>query len=142
MLKGLGLSSTFFSSRAKTGTRGFTLVEVLVALGVFAIMSSGYLVAVQKASRQMASIEERTLALWLAQNRLAELYSLQEPIENQAGQENYEMSEREWLVTTSVEPTAQEEMVKAVVQVALEDDADFSITSLDGYFYKPRDGSQ
>lgn len=53
--------------------RGFTLVEVLVALAILAVA----LAAASRASAMMAdssvALRERLLASWVAQNRLAEL---------------------------------------------------------------------
>jgi general secretion pathway protein I len=54
-------------------TRGFTLIEVLVALAILAIA----LAAASRAAAMMANssseLRERLLAGWVAQNRLAEL---------------------------------------------------------------------
>jgi general secretion pathway protein I len=53
--------------------RGFTLIEVLVALAILAVA----LAAASRASAMMAesssALRERLLASWVAQNRLAEL---------------------------------------------------------------------
>ena len=52
---------------------GFTLLETLVALAILAIALSAAFRAVGATTVSAASLRERTLAHWVAQNRLAEL---------------------------------------------------------------------
>ncbi|MDZ7584319.1 MAG: type II secretion system minor pseudopilin GspI [Thiobacillus sp.] len=58
---------------SRQSARGFTLIEVLVALAILAIA----LAAASRASAMMADssveLRQRLLASWVAQNRLAEL---------------------------------------------------------------------
>lgn len=53
--------------------RGFTLLETLVALAVLALALGALLAAGGSAARQLGALRERTLAGWLADNRLAAL---------------------------------------------------------------------
>jgi general secretion pathway protein I len=52
--------------------RGFTLVEVLVALAVLAIVLTAVMHTMAQAIDATATLRERHVALWVAQNRLAE----------------------------------------------------------------------
>jgi len=52
---------------------GFTLLEVLIALVVVAVVLSAATVAVGGAARRQAGLEERTFATWAAQNTLCRL---------------------------------------------------------------------
>jgi general secretion pathway protein I len=54
--------------RARTG---FTLVEVLVALAVIAVALAAGMRALAQSVDGSATLKARTLALWVAQNRLA-----------------------------------------------------------------------
>lgn len=58
------------SARAQ---RGFTLVEVLVALVVLALALAAASRAAALMAESSAALRERLLASWVAQNRLAEL---------------------------------------------------------------------
>jgi general secretion pathway protein I len=51
--------------------KGFTLVEILVALAILAIALTAGMRALTQATDSAASLKARTLALWVAQDRLA-----------------------------------------------------------------------
>jgi general secretion pathway protein I len=52
--------------------RGFTLIEVLVALAVVAVALSAGMRAIAQSADGASSLKARTLALWVAENRLAQ----------------------------------------------------------------------
>jgi general secretion pathway protein I len=51
--------------------RGFTLVEILVALAIIAVALAAGMRALAQATDSAAALKQRTLALWVAQNRVA-----------------------------------------------------------------------
>lgn len=53
--------------------RGFTLLEVMVALAVFAVLAVAVLSACQFVLNQSCALRERLFAGWLADNQLSEL---------------------------------------------------------------------
>ncbi|TMH32182.1 MAG: type II secretion system protein GspI [Betaproteobacteria bacterium] len=59
----------FFVSLA--GSPGFTLVEVLVALAIVAVALAAGFRSVAQSADGATALKARTLALWVAQNRLA-----------------------------------------------------------------------
>jgi general secretion pathway protein I len=59
--------------RGRTGTSGFTLVEILVALAVLAIALTATAHALGSAIDTTSALRERTLARWVAEDRLTEL---------------------------------------------------------------------
>jgi len=59
------------SSRNKS--KGFTLLEVMVALFVVAISLGGVIKVMGSAARNSARLSDRTFAQWVALNELAEL---------------------------------------------------------------------
>jgi len=61
----------FQNSRSRLLTAGFTLVEVLVALAVLTIALAAVMRALSQSIDTSASLRDRTVAMWVAQNRLA-----------------------------------------------------------------------
>ena len=53
--------------------RGFTLLEVLVALAIFAVVAASVLSASARSLKTAARLEDKTFATWLADNRLQEI---------------------------------------------------------------------
>ena len=51
--------------------RGFTLVEILVALAIIAVALAAGMRALAQATDSASALKQRTLALWVAQNRVA-----------------------------------------------------------------------
>jgi general secretion pathway protein I len=60
----------FHNSRSRLLTAGFTLVEVLVALAVLTIALAAVMRALSQSIDTSASLRDRTIAMWVAQNRL------------------------------------------------------------------------
>lgn len=52
---------------------GFTLVEVMVALFILALTFIGVIASASHVSRTVATLEEKTYALWVLQNAIAEI---------------------------------------------------------------------
>lgn len=57
----------------RAGARGFTLVEVLVALTIVAVALLASLRAVGNLTQSSANLKARTFAQWSAENRLAQI---------------------------------------------------------------------
>lgn len=101
--------------------RGFTLLEVLIALVIF---STATLVILQQSSRsvlQQAHLEDKTIALWVAENQLASM-RLNHPWPA-AGRQTLEKTsaQRDWLIEQLVEETALPTLRKITIQVSRKD---------------------
>ena len=78
--------------------RGFTLLEVLVALAIFATVAAAVLTASVRSLQNAARLEDKTLAGWIADNRLTELQLASSP--PAPGRDSRELSfaGRQWLL--------------------------------------------
>ena len=52
-------------------SRGFTLIEILVALAIIAVALTAGMRALAQSAESATALKARTLGLWVAQNRLA-----------------------------------------------------------------------
>jgi general secretion pathway protein I len=60
-------------TRAHTTTRGFTLIEVLIALAIVAMSVGALLGTLTSAASNISYLRDKTLAEWVALNRLTEI---------------------------------------------------------------------
>ena len=69
-----------WQARARARTRGFTLLEVLVALVIVAFGMGAVLASLSAAANNVSALREKTLAQWVALNRVADVrLNLQTP---------------------------------------------------------------
>lgn len=118
-------------------TRGFTLLEVLVATAIFAVAALGLLNAQGSQVHTDQHLGDKTFAHWVALNRLAELRLAKAFPEIGRGESTATMAGRDWLVTTKVEATPVNSVRLVTVTVA-ENSRSFGdkpapITSLTGF---------
>ena len=99
--------------------RGFTLLEVLIALAIFAVVAASVLSASARSLQTAARLEDKTFASWLADNRLQDLQLADSPpaVGREQGEESY--AGRRWLWQTEVQSTSEPDMLRVTVRVAL-----------------------
>lgn len=98
--------------------RGFTLLEVLVALAIFATVAGAVLAASSRSLRNAEQLELKTLAGWIADNRIAEL-QLATPTPG-VGREtgDLQFAGRRWETLSEIEATSEKSMRRVTVWVA------------------------
>jgi len=103
--------------------RGFSIVEALVALAVFA-MAGVALVSLQSHSLlTLSEVEARALADIEAQNRLAELIAAREKPDIGGRNEEVRLANRDWLVHVEIAATADLMTQRASITVSAPDGA-------------------
>jgi general secretion pathway protein I len=107
-----------------------TLLEVMVALVIFAMTATAIMKAASDHLSSIGQIEEITLATWVANNRLTELHLSKQwpPTNNAKGEED--MSERTWYWQQKVTTTSDSELRSVEVSVSLDRNYASSITSV------------
>lgn len=99
---------------------GFTLLEIMVALAIFATLATAVLSASQYVVRQSVAVEERLLAAWVADNQLNELRLQSAPTHGQS-QHAVHMASRDWLLRQRISDSAEPGLLKVEIDVSLAD---------------------
>lgn len=96
--------------------RGFTLIEVLVALTVVVIAVGALARAGSQSLEVQRQLELRTLALWVADNQLAAI-SLQQPVQSGPRNGTDFLAGREWRWHARVQPAPGDALWRVDVEV-------------------------
>ncbi|KGJ92384.1 type II secretion system minor pseudopilin GspI [Colwellia psychrerythraea] len=112
---------------------GFTLLEVMLAMAVFAIAGVALLGVADNNYRHISHLEEQMFANWVASNQLVEV-SLDKtwpPKNNRKGK--VEMAGRTWYWQQKVIKTTDKELRSLVMEVRLSEDDELVSASLMTY---------
>jgi general secretion pathway protein I len=118
------------------GSRGFTLVEVLVALAIAALSLSAVAAAVSQMVDAATSMKDRTFAAWIAQNKITELRLANVVPEVSETSGTIVYGGREWSWLAVVSDTGVENLFRVDVSVS-EADSDDVIRTVTGFIGEP-----
>lgn len=130
----LGTKATCAECRT---ARGFTLIEAMVAL---IIVSLGMLAVSAQLGRFAGAsfeIEQKTLASWIATNKITELSIAAEWPELGTQQEEVEFANRQWQLHTEITETDVENLRRVDVYVMRVDDPEQVIRNVSGLIEPP-----
>lgn len=118
--------------------KGFTLLEIMIALAIFAVASASLIKNATQTIRQTNIIQDRTIAYWIAENELNQLRAVPKGEFPNPGSERNDvtMANREWEIVLDIETTENVDMRRITVNVFLPSDTDNSIVSLTGFIGK------
>lgn len=126
------LSMVARGDRSGACAPGFTLLEVLVALAVVAVALAALARAGSQAIEAQRSLEERTLALWVADNVLAEM-RLEANLSPGRRQGQARQGGRDWFWDALIQPTPGDELLRIDVAVHAERTRPAPIVSQTGF---------
>lgn len=98
--------------------RGFTLLEVLVALAIFALVAASVLSASSRSLQTAARLQDKTLAMWVADNRLSAMQLSRDPVADGREQGEEQMAGRRWQWQSEVIATSEPAMRRVTIWVA------------------------
>jgi len=106
-------------------TRGFTLIEVLVALAIVALGSSAMMVALTTATDSTTHLRDRQFAEWIALNRLAETRLTRATPEAGRSAGELEYAGKRWRWEQEIAAAELSDLWQITVRVAPLDDDDW-----------------
>ena len=120
--------------------RGFTLVEVMIALAVLAIVAAALSRNASMGIQQTVRVEEQVLAWTVAKNALNELFiPPREAGRNfSSGRDSYTVSaaNRQWQVNVQLVTTEDPDLKRVEVSVMLSEDPDRVLAAVTGFLGK------
>ena len=105
------------SPRTRSAMGGFTLLEIMVAMAIFATLAAAVLSASQYVIKQRGAVEARLFAAWLADNRLNEL-RLQPGLATGQQQQVVSMDQRDWVLHQHISATGDPNLLQVDIQVS------------------------
>jgi len=100
-------------------TRGFTLLEIMIALVIFATLAGAVMAASQYALRQNARLQEQIQCAWVADNQLNELRLQAASPGRQQLQRHFDR--KDWFVEQTITPAADPRLLKVDISVSRTD---------------------
>ena len=123
--------------------RGFTLIEVMVALAVAALALGAVAASVSQMIESATAMQARTYASWIAQNQIAEMRLANVVPEVSESSDQVEYAGREWTWRATVSETGVENLFRVDVAVSLgaSDDVVRTVTGFIGEPSMPGQGN-
>jgi general secretion pathway protein I len=103
--------------RLAADCQGFTLLEIMVALAIFATLAAAVLSASQFVLKQSVGLEDRLFGAWLADNQLSEL-RLQAVTSPGQQRMSRRMDQRDWVLQQRVAPARDPRLLQVEIQVS------------------------
>jgi general secretion pathway protein I len=122
-------------------SRGFTLLEVAVAIAVVAIGLIGAFNAIIQSADATARLRERALADWIAMNQISTMRLSGEFPEVDEYDGDVEFAGRAWYWSATVSETGVEDLRRIDMNVAWEETPDDPVTIMTGFVSRRVQGS-
>jgi general secretion pathway protein I len=110
--------------RRTARARGFTLIEVLVALFVFAVAMTVLVQSGTHRAQNLDYLRDRTLASWIAADRITAIRLDPEEISTGTRDGEVEMTRRTWFWEAEVSATEDDTVRRIEVAVRLDEDGE------------------
>ncbi len=101
--------------------RGFTLIEVVIALAVISISMAAVINGVGKNISNASYLRDKTMAQWVASNKVNEIYLDDAPLSRNEESGESELAGRTWEWTVDVDDTDVELIKRVEVEVGVKD---------------------
>ena len=117
--------------------RGFTLLEVLIAVSIVAIALAAIMTETSRDLRNTARLRDKTLAQWVAMNKVAELQLDSQWIAPGLQKGSSEMAGKDWYWVINVSNTDDRDVRRLDVEVSAQRDDKQPLATLLAYLGRP-----
>lgn len=117
--------------------KGFTLIEVMVAVSIFAIAGAAVLKATTEHIRSIYTLEDLTIATWVANNRMTEALieaRLKTPKSDFKGE--VEMAGKQWYWRQEIKKTQDPSLSQITIIIALDENMTNEVTTISSFLAK------
>ena len=122
---------------SRFGSKGFTLLEAMVALAIVALGMMAVNTQLNRYALTAVFIEEKTLASWIGSNVLTEFSIAPQWPDIGTTEGDLEFAQRDWVWEAEVSETPVENLRRVDVAVSLAVDPDVEIHSVSGLIEPP-----
>lgn len=113
--------------------KGFTLLEVLVALTIVALSLGALISTSGSQATSAAYLKQKTIAHWVAMNEITQLQIEKAWPSKGDTKGTTQMAGTEWFWTLTVKETEDENARQVELKIYLDEDREFSLTRLIAY---------
>lgn len=112
---------------------GFTLLEVLVALAIFAITAAAMMNSIASSINAQSHMERKVIAHWIAQNLMAETRFLPQWPSVGLSNGDIEMVGQQWYWQRKVEETSDPKLRRVEFEIKADDEDENALVRLAGF---------
>ncbi len=123
--------------RPATGSAGFTLLEVLIALTIISLALGALISTSGSQATSAGYLKQKTIAHWVAMNEIAQLQIEQAFPGKGDTRGSSTMAGAEWYWTRTVKETEDDDSRQVEVRIYLDEDRESSLARLIGYLSRP-----
>lgn len=133
------MKANFICRKSLERSKGFTLLEVLVALAVIAFSLAAAASAVSGNARNASGLQQRTYAHWVAMNKMAELHIEKKwpSIKTTKGSSLMARHEWFWAIKVSKTPDKKDLVRRVDIMVRPSEDDESPLVTLTGFVGRP-----
>ncbi len=114
-------------------TNGFTLLEVLIAMVIFGYAAVGLISSVSNYQLAQLNSSQRTIAHWVAMNRLAETRLEKKWPNVGVTRGSAEMAKTTWYWLQTVTKTTEKDLRQVEIEVRLQEKDEIAVTRFVGF---------
>jgi general secretion pathway protein I len=121
-------ASRYLKSKTNAKAKGFTLIEVLVAIAILGFSVPSVMLLMGQLTDSAGHLRDKTIAAWIAENEATELrleHTFTQLVRRREETKKIEMAGAEW--TVDIDITNAEALIKYEIIVSREDDAIITI---------------